>query len=111
MHVLRDSHLCFNIFLTISFIVTLIGEPRLYAHLVHAVFLWAPLKSGFCLVMKFFAKITGKNFDQIPSKIKEFVTKLWANLDFDDSRSNDGQGNREDSPSKPEDEASTGEKN
>ena len=61
--------------------------------------------------MKFFAKITGKNFDQIPSEIKEFVTKVWENLNVDDFLSDDGQGSREDSPRQTEDEASTGERN
>ena len=111
IHVVRDIHLCFNIFLTISFILTLIGEPRLYVHLVHSLLLWTPLKSGFCLVMKFFAKITVKNFDQIQSKIKEFVIKVWENLSVDDYRSDDGQGSREDSLRKPENEASADERN
>ena len=61
--------------------------------------------------MKFFAKITGKIFDQIPSKIKEFVTKVWENLSVDDYRSDDGQGSREDSLRKPENEASADERN
>ena len=111
IHVVRDIHLCFNIFLTISFILTLIGEPRLYAHLVHSLLLWTPLKSGFCLVMKFFAKITDKNFDQIPFKIRELVTKVLENLDSVDSRSDDGQQSREDCSRKPEDEASADERN
>ena len=62
-------------------------------------------------MMKFFAKMTGKNFDQIPSKIKEFVTKVWENLSVDDYRSDDGQGSREDSLRKPENEASADERN
>ena len=111
IRVLRDIHLCFNIFLTITFILTLIGEPRLHAYLAHALLFWTPIKSGFCFVIKFLAKITGKNFEEIPFKIKEFVTEMCENLDVDDSRSNGGQVSQADSPSKPEDEAYTGERN
>ena len=111
MNVLRDIHLCFNVFLTISFIVTLIGKPELYANAVHALLLWTPAKSVFSHVMEIIAKITGKNFHQMTSKIKESVADVWENLDVDDLRNNGREENPTDSPIKRENEASVGERN
>ena len=88
MNVLRDIHLCFNIFLTISFIVTLIGEPKLYANVVHALLLWTPVKSVFSYMIKIIAKITSKKFDQMTSKFKELVAEMWEYLNVDDFRNN-----------------------
>ena len=107
MNVLRDIHMCFNIFLTISFIVTLIGKPELYANAVHVLLLWTPVKSVLSLVTKIIAKITGKNIHQMTSKINELVAEVWKNLvDVDDFRSNGREENRTGSPSNRENEAS-----